>query len=154
MCKTSTVPSIGPWYWLYLRPFWRLVAHPVNSEADNLDHPEFWRRLCVEIIAPHYSIKTPKKLEVLAQLCYAMPRGRCSKTLLRRGSGAQSFILCYGRDFPTGVTEESAKKALLKYFGLMAADRRGIVKMAFDEHERMLVDDCARIQEIIGAVPY
>ena len=143
--------SVGPFYCIYLRPLWRIVAKATDSDADFLGHPTFWRGLCKDVIAPHYGIRDKKTLGVLNDLCYAMPRGRCSQALSRRGKPMQEWTIYHGGDFPDAEAIEKAATAIYSAFNLVD---RSQVKIRYDEHERMLSDDQQRMQQIIGPVPY
>jgi hypothetical protein len=148
MPDTASKPRVGPWYYLYLRPRWRLCADPVCLEEETLGHPKFWKRLVAEFLAPHYGIKSAKKIALLEEICYGMPRGRCSQWIERRGLG--SWTLYHGSDFPSKLKPEAERMKLLNIFGL----RGNEVKVIVDDHEMMQSDDQRRLQEIIGPIPY
>jgi hypothetical protein len=146
-------PCVGPWYWVYLRPRWRLFAAPVRAEQETIGHPEFWRQIVVGFLAPHYGVTNPRKIEMLAQLCYSMPRGRCAMPMRRPGH-PPSWAVYHGGEFPAGSDPENLKRTLLRRFGLTTEAKRGGVRFVLDEHEIMQDDDQRRLQRIIGPVPY
>ena len=140
--------SVGPFYFIYLRPKWKLFAKPADNDAEFFGHPKFWRGLCKDVIAPHYGIQDERMVKTLSELCYAMPRGRCSQPLSRRGKLMDSWTIYHGGDVTGGFQKNSA--AIIRSFGL----KRGQVRFVLDEHETMQADDQQRIQKIIGPVPY
>lgn len=145
--------SVGPFYLLFLDPAWKLFAQPADSETDTLGHPDFWRRLCAEILAPHYGIKTEKSIKALGELCYAMPRGRCAMLLQKRPTAPKKWAIYHGNDLPAEV-RAMFQKQIITAFGLESELKKENVAFASDEHEVMQPDDQLRIQRIIGPVPY
>jgi hypothetical protein len=145
-------PCVGPWYWIYLRPCWRLFAAPAEHEEETLGHVEFWRQLATGVFARHYGL-APKKIAVAQDLCYAMPRGRCARRTPKRQTD-RTWALYEGGDLPKGLRPAKERRLLLAKFGLRAEARDGNVEFVHDEHEVMQEDDQLRLQRIIGAVPY
>src|SRR5437762_1764122 len=91
---------------------------PEEFIAKNLlVHPEFWRGLCNDVIAPHYRIQG-KAARILSDLCYSMPRGRCSLTVARRDSSVQSWAIYHGGDAPGTAGINGHLKAILRAFNL------------------------------------
>lgn len=142
--------SVGPFFCVYLRPLWRMFAEPAGAEEQALGHPKFWRKLCKDVVAPHYGIRDAKTIRILSDLCYAMPRGRCSRPLTRRGQSTQGWVAYHGGDFPLAKDIKDGSDAIYSAFGL-GPDQ---VRFVCDDHERMQFDDQWRIQELIGPVPY
>ena len=145
--------SVGPFYLLYLKPNWMLIAKPAAIEADTLGHPEFWRSLCVEFLAPHYAIKSERRIKALSELCYAMPRGRCAMLLQKRSTAPKKWAIYNGGDFSAWIRIK-AQNQIIRAFGLESENKLGNVAFVSDEHEVMQADDQLRIQRIIGPVPY
>ena len=142
--------SVGPFYFVYLRPRWKLYAKPTDSEAETLGHPEFWRQLCTDQFAPHYSIRDERVIIRLRELCYAMPRGRCSQDLRRRKASPALWTIYHGGDFPDGHSNEHWAAAILAAFNMKKCQ----AQFTFDEHETMQADDQERLQQIVGRIPY
>lgn len=143
--------SVGPFYCIYLRPIWRIVAKPEETEEAALGHSEFWRILIKDVVAPHYEVQNKVQIRSLSDLCYAMPRGRCSRALSDRGTPMHELTIYHGGDFPDAESIEHAATAIYAAFKLVDHSQ---VQFRYDEHERMQSDDQQRLQQIIGTVPY
>jgi len=143
--KEDTRPSEGIWWYVWLKPRWRIEAFKV-TEYGELNHSDVWPKYVAPMIAAHY--KVPIGSEVynsLAEVYASMPRGRVEE---RDGR----WVFNYGDDFP--VDPKKAQMQLPGEFELYRHLLAGKVVFRVSEHEGMIEDDKDIIQRIIGKIPY
>lgn len=134
-------PSVGPFYWTYLRPTWRLIGRPTASEGDNLGHPDFWEFKVARVIARHYEIADQGDLASLLMLPYSMPRGRVARQL-----DTGNWAVYVGKDLPASLDTPARRDEILRMFGVAALP----VEFIHDEHETMQSEDSLRLRNILG----
>ena len=137
MTGPESQPNEGPWYWVYLRPYWELFAAPARNQEESQDHPHFWRETVAPRLAEHYKISS-RQLPALNETPYGLPRGRVSNT---RIGGVTNWNLWHGNDLPKEIPIRSAFGMILDAFNLRPAMTAKTVRQCFDEHEQMLIED-------------
>ena len=137
-------PSSGIWYYVYLKPDWKLVAEC----GDTLQHMTYWPRVIVPMLAAHYGLDVVA-FNMLMPLSESMPRGRVTSELY-----GESCTIAHGNDFPSGTFEDEQLAILVKAFKLGHRCEHDKVMIVFEEHETMRPDHKRRLQKIIGKVPY
>jgi hypothetical protein len=144
--KLPVAPQEGPWYLVYLKPKWQVVAFTFKTQEESFGHVDVWKELA-QRLAEHYGITNPKKIAQIAELPYALPRGRVCKV-------KQGYAIFNGQDWPQYLKYTEIKNEIIKLFGLTEEHKAGRVLLAFDEHHQMLPDEQAKLQSYIGTVPY
>jgi len=139
----------GPWYWVFLRPRWELIAAPADCQDVTWGHPRVWRELVIPRLTLHCRL-TSSQVVALKEVPYAMPRGRVSLTNSRN----PHWVLWNGNDLPKAIPFKQAYRKLITAFDLKTDLRMGIVQTRYDEHERMLPHDVAILENILGPIPF
>ena len=137
--RSAMRPSEGIWYYVYLKPRWRLIVWPFE-QYEEMTHPDAWVKYVVPLIIKYYGIKSKNDVENISNLPYSMPRGRCAF------SSQKIWTLFHGDDFPSELSKEGEHKKIISALGLtkIALDNKEKVVFRFDDHEVM--DDLERSQ--------
>jgi hypothetical protein len=157
--RFASGPMVGPFYYVYLKPHWKIVAfaHPSGGE-ESYDHSQLWESVVSMIITKHYGLDKDQSSDI-DNLIYCMPRGRVvfqqpkdPKYHTTRGR----FVIYTGADMPKSINRIKVRKDIMSKFNLLATslDQPERVVFADDEHEVMQEDDKRISQGIIGKVPY
>jgi hypothetical protein len=146
--RTAMKPSEGIWYYVYLKPHWKLFTIPFEKDKDFL-HMEMWSNIVVPELIKHYKIEEFQEKEDLTNLVYSLPRGRVVHT------AKDTWVLYNGNDLPKSLSRSSEEKKIISSFGLtsLLLSKKN-VEFAFDEHEQMEPRQKEELQEIIGKVDY
>jgi hypothetical protein len=152
-----TAPTPGIWYYVYYAPDWKLEIYR-HKEFGLIGHPEAWERHIVPRLASHYRL-SPAQARKLAELCYAMPRGRVDASassggFVVEGEEPGCWYLFHGGDFPSCLPAAAEERRLVNAFGLVRFALRNKARLKACGHETMNPEHQAAIREIIGAAPY
>jgi hypothetical protein len=120
-------PHTGIWYYLWLKPTWKLWTYPYINRAPG--HFEVWPIL-VELIATHYNLK-PNETSILKEQYRCFPRGRIDKGDLKN---PDKYFICHGDDFPIDKNGEIYK--IISIFNLTIPQLHGLVEIVCDAHEK------------------
>lgn len=141
--KEDYRPSEGIWYWVWLRPKWKLTEFK-KTEYGDMTHEDAWTRYVSGKIAKHYGVSN----DDLKDAYTGMPRGR----VVRIGKKDVLWVFYHGDDTP--ISFGRAKFQLVSRFELRKQASEGQTGFQFHEHETMQEDDMAIVQRSIGKVPY
>ena len=150
--KEDSTPKIGIWYYLWLKPNWKLWTMPLTEEK-NWSHYEVWNGAIAEDLAKHYGLND-NQMERLKDVAYGFPRGRVDVKDLISGRPAGGFTIYHGDDFPSKLSKESELKKIIGKFDLTRLALENKIKIEVIDHEKMSESDKDAIQNLIGPVPY
>jgi hypothetical protein len=135
-------PSEGIWYWVWLKPKWKLMEFKATEYGD-LTHEDAWRRYVSDNLVVHYNIR--EGVDEIKDAYTGMPRGRVAHV-------GKKWVFYHGDDTPINFAK--AKIQIVSRFELTKQALAGQVEFKFDEHETMQEDDRAIVKKYIGDVPY
>jgi hypothetical protein len=150
--KEDSTPKIGIWYYLWLKPHWKLWTMPL-TEDKNWSHYEVWNAVLAEDVAKHHGLDDDQT-ERLKDVAYGMPRGRIDVKDLALGRPTGNFTIYHGDDFPSSLSKESELKKIIGRFDLTRLALENKVKIEVVDHEKMSESDKEQIQQIIGPITY
>ncbi len=104
-------PTEGPWYLIYLRPEWRLVAAPYSKQESSTGHYDLWEDRVIPLLARHYRIPQSTDLMRLANAPYGYPRGRVSIS-------GNTIAVHHGQDWPKDLSTDWVKQTIENRFHL------------------------------------
>lgn len=148
--KEDSAPKIGIWYYLWLKPNWKLWTMPMKENQD-WSHGEVWSAALAEDVAKHYGLNSDQT-EELKNAPYGLPRGRVDVRDLIMGRPTGGFHVYHGDDFP--LPKESELKKIIGKFDLTRLTLENKVKIEVHDHEKMSESDKETIQNLIGPIPY
>ncbi|MDP1712451.1 MAG: hypothetical protein Q8K86_08340 [Candidatus Nanopelagicaceae bacterium] len=153
--KEDASPKIGIWYYLWLKPSWRVQMLPVKIDEKAVPHMKAWSLSLVEDLAEYYGLLREQK-EKLQELPWCMPRGRVDYLNLATGKPLLEgkFVVYHGNDFPTKFSQEGEIKKIISEFDLTSLHLQDRVQVIQHEHERMNPQHQKEAQEILGPIPY
>ena len=141
--NADKLPQIGPFYWVKLGGRTVLKAKPFSaSSGENMDHPDFWTEIVRRDIAPFYRIADQGVIGELANVPYAMERGRVAIAGRPRSATRQFAVYSWER------MSESRKKQVLRAFNLGGQP----VRFVPDDHEAMIEADRERFLSLLPQV--
>jgi len=148
LLKEDRKPKTGIWYYLWLKPKWKLWTY--TYEDKHPSHLEAWQILA-EDIANHYNL-SDEKLEELKEVPYGLPRGRVDNNIpdFPTFFTSNKWYILHGDDFPLSKAGEI--KRIVSIFNLVYVVNDVEVKVI--GHEMMDPKHQERIQEILGPIPY
>lgn len=146
--KTAGKPLEGPFYYIYLQPTWVLKTMGSANPEDFISHPDYWEGLVDTVVAPHYKITDPKRIEAIKNLPYSMPRGRVNE-LLKPGRRVEWAVLI-GNDIKYSM---ALQKQILSSFNLGPQFAAGLVRFLPDDHEIMLANDFQQFEQLVTRLP-
>lgn len=149
----------GIWYWVYLRPEWKLYAWPFGKFGE-LGHIDVWSKYVVPLIMDHYKLSEDKR-QKLEKTYYAFPRGRICYApqgidVRLPGEEPGNWYIYHGGNTPGDSKDEveAHRREVLNAFGLNQAAARGLVHWKITEHESNLKEHVEKCREMIGEVIY
>ncbi len=149
--KESKEPQSGAYWWI---PIPQAIKHPIDKtkitwdlitfydgDYPTTDHITMWPE-ALEYIALKWG-KDPDALKNALDINYAaLPRGRVSKVKL---AGDQSgYAILHGKDSPKDLG------GIVNAFNLRAIMKANQLKIAYDDHERIMTDDLVQFQKAMG----
>ena len=123
LSEEGEVPHVGIWYYLWLKPDWKLWPYPYINRARG--HYEVWPALS-EIVSNHFHL-LPNESSVLQEQYRCFPRGRIDKI-------GDKWYICHGGDFPKD--ENGEINTIISRFNLTIPKIRGLVEIKIDDHEK------------------
>lgn len=144
--KTAGKPLLGPFYYLYLKPAWVLKALP--SAEGQTGHPDYWEALVDSIIAPHYKITDPRRIEAIKNIPYSQPRGRVDE--YQPKGRRLEWIVQVGNDIQY---DQKLQKQVLVAFNLGTQYMAGLVRFVPDYHEVMIAAEFKQFEELVAPMP-
>ena len=150
--KEDTAPKLGIWYYLWLKPKWKLWTMPLGAEDRPWTHPEAWEVLA-EDLGKHYQLDQ-ERVELVKGLHYALPRGRVDTKELETGKQLGRITLYHGDDFPSGLSREGELKRIIAQFDLTKLALHDQIDALFARHKTMDANQQRMLQEVIGPIPY
>jgi hypothetical protein len=148
MIKEAAVPKDGIWYWVFLKPEWKLVtsAFPVR-EKKNVNHVELWPKVCQSFLSQHYKW-TQSQLNEAMSLPYSMPRGRVTaEALEENGQTMTYFFIRHGSDTPAPRTLNE----IVNEYGLSLHLLEGMAEFIHDPEETMVKEEQNAMAVLIGS---
>ena len=144
-------PSTGIWYYVWLRPHWKLFVdrEPLTQHMiywPLTQHMIYWPQKVVPRLVRHYKLNDASRLELLP-LSQSMPRGRVTYI----GDGC--YDIYHGAEWPAAI-DRAPIRIIANAFGLRRQYAEFLVMGCFREHEEMRADHKRRLQKIIGKVSY
>ncbi|MFH0940181.1 MAG: hypothetical protein V1899_13015 [Planctomycetota bacterium] len=127
----------GPWYWVYLRPRWKLFTAPAKTPDENIGHPDFWAGQITPVVAEHYSLSEANRRRI-ANAPYGMPRGRVCQIR------PWESVVYFGADMPHTLRILNKRLAVENAFKATPAVWR------LDEHECMQEADRSLLANVLG----
>jgi hypothetical protein len=143
--KTAGNPLQGPWYFVFLKPNWVLQTMPMSGDEQTMDHPDFWKVIVTQNIAPHYKIKKQSIIADLQNLPYAMPRGRI--TSIQTFGGRKQWAAYHGNDYQYSTAD---KKKIASEFNLTEQLYAGLLRFIPDDHEHAISHDFQRFISLVN----
>lgn len=145
LVKKAAMPHDGIWYWIYLKPNWKLISYdfPIKDRIDFL-HINVWRDLVSNHLAPFY--KWNKDVISIAQeLPYGTPRGRVSA---ERIDNLSYFFIRHGNDtpIPKGLDQ------IIEKYNLKIQMLEGLAEFIYDPHETMVKEQQQKLRELMNVV--
>jgi len=142
--NASGKPSEGIWYYIWLKPNWKLK---VVQSGESL-HLDMWERFVKHEIKDHYKL-SDEDIDKIEELTCCMPRGRCCLV-------NDHFELYHGDNFPKGRDAEAEKTKLMGWFNLTALyfHDREKVKFIVDPHYGVPQDEKDIAESVLGPIPY
>jgi hypothetical protein len=150
LLKEDTRPAAGIWYFVWLKPVWKLEVYK-DTEYGDSTHMDVWAKYVADEIASHYKVDVDKVLggvDSLRNMYQCMPRGRVFQNLKKE------WILAHGNDFPKKYGVNRAKKQIVSSFELTTLFLMGKARFAFDGHETMDKQERALAAKLLGKIPY
>lgn len=147
MLKTAGEPKNGIWYWVWLKPQWKLLtwAFPAREKKDEL-HINVWPKIVTSIITPHYGL-SQQQATLALELPYSMPRGRVTAEVMEdEGKQTTYFFIRNGSDIPT----PDGKKRIENDFNLTLHLLEGLAEWIYDSEETMVKAEEEQMSQIIG----
>lgn len=149
----------GIWYYVFLRPDWKLETFRTDDYGEGVDHFSAWGTHILPILKQHYKLdaRTAGRLKDLA---YGMPRGRVDRIapeIHKVGERPGDWMFFHGKDFPRGLILESEKRKLISAFGLsrVAAANPDKIRFELAKHEKMVPEEQKQIQDLLKVrIPY
>ena len=151
LVREDQAPHTGIWYYLWLKPKWKLWTYPY-VDGKEYSHYEVWQTLA-EDVAKHYNLDSDQ-LSELQELPYAFPRGRVDTSDIlatnQLGIPSQSgkYYILHGDDFP--MSKDGEIKKIISIFNLIGPATRGQVEEKAVEHEMTDPKHVEAIKRIIG----
>lgn len=131
----SDRPREGVWYYVWLKPRWKLVG------AFNTSHLELWNKEVVPVIGKHYRLSADARKD-LETAHKSMPRGRV-------GIRSSVWFSWHGNDVKQDVLD-----AVTSGFGLTPLLMKNELTVAFHDHEVMSAEHQCVAMDCIGSIPY
>jgi hypothetical protein len=146
MLVEDTRPSEGIWYYVYLKPIWKLYVFKATEYGD-MTHVDAWSKYLADIVAKHYKVNPDKVIgaESLRTAYLCMPRGRVFQD--QKGK----WIFNHGNDFPVPI--KKAKKLLPAEFELTKQALQKMVEFRFEDHEVQDPHDVHIFKTLVGQSP-
>jgi len=153
--KEDASPKVGIWYYLWLKPNWKLVMLPSKIDEKTIPHVKAWFLSFVEDLAEHYKLSEVQKTR-LKDVPWCMPRGRVDYLNLATGKPLLegNFNIYHGGDFPSNLSQEGEIKKIISEFDLTSLHLQGRVQVVQNEHEKMDPQHQKEAQAILGPIPY
>jgi len=154
--KFASKPMEGPWYYVWLKPYWKIIAfaHPFGGE-EGYTHEQLWENAAAQTIAKHYGLSHEKMTEV-DNCPYSMPRGRVVWQGPSKEHERGRFVVYLGNDMPKSINKIKFRRDIMSKFNLLvtALDDNDRVVFSEDDHEIMQSSDQDTVENLIGRVPY
>ena len=141
--KTASLPHTGIWYWVFLKPEWKLFTwdFPLKDKIDFL-HVQVWPDLVRNHMRPHYKLDEDAILAA-SDLPYAFPRGRVTAVV---ENGLLYLFIRHGNDtpIPNGLRQVEDKFKLTQHVLL------GQGEEIYDPHETMVAEQRTQMEAILA----
>lgn len=153
LIREDQTPRTGIWYYLWLKPRWKLWTFPYVDVKKAYSHYEVWQALA-EDVGRHYKL-TERQVSDLQELPYCFPRGRvdtsdilATNELGEPNTRSDQWFLLHGNDFP--LSKDGEIKKIISLFNLVGPATRDMVKELVVDHEKMVPDHVAKASVILG----
>jgi len=147
MIKEASAPKDGIWYWVFLKPDWKLVAWAFPArDKKNVNHIDLWPKVCQSFLAPHYKWNQSQLNEAM-RLPYSMPRGRVtSEVFEENGQTMTYFFIRHGSDTPAPHNLNE----IMNEYGLSLHVLEKMAEFIHDPEETMVEEEQAAMVALIS----
>jgi hypothetical protein len=155
--REDAAPHTGIWYYLWLKPQWKLWTYPYHDVKKQWSHFEIWQELC-KTVESHYAVG---HIEEMQELPYCFPRGRVDTSdILTTGEQMlrnevkdpvmpAEYYLLHG-DWPSALSPAGELKKIISLFNLIGPANRNLVHVKETKHEMTDPKHVEAMENLIG----